>query len=447
MAKSMFVIVLLSTCLSASAGIFTSAGFSADSNFFPIAVWLQSPSNAAAYKATGINLYVGLWEGPTQQQLSDLKTAGMPVICDQNSYALDNLATYGDVIAGWMHGDEPDNAQWNGSGYDPCIAPDTIIGRFARWKARDSARPVYLNLGQGVSYTTWIGRGTCTGRTDMYPGYLQGCDIASYDIYPVNSSYDEVRGNLWYVPKGIDSLCRWSNNAKPVWCWIECTRIDSSSSVVPTPAQMKSEVWMALIHGARGFGYFCHSWYGTFREAAWLQDAAMRTAITAINRRIDTLAPVLNSTATEPDVTVTSSNPSVPVDIMAKNHGGSLYIFAAAMRNDTTTARFGISSLLGATGVTVLDEGRTIGISIGSATDWFGDRFDGYGVHLYKISTVASIKRHRPARGFGVKTGALERRTDHCYSLSGARIRPGMKRGVVIEVRNNRVIEKRIFLP
>src|ERR1044071_3172543 len=35
------------------------------SDRFPIAVWLQSPSNAARYQAAGVNLYVGLWKGPT----------------------------------------------------------------------------------------------------------------------------------------------------------------------------------------------------------------------------------------------------------------------------------------------------------------------------------------------------------------------------------------------
>src|SRR5262245_11351630 len=35
-------------------------GPSSDPNYFPIAVWLQQPSNAARYKAAGFNTYVGL---------------------------------------------------------------------------------------------------------------------------------------------------------------------------------------------------------------------------------------------------------------------------------------------------------------------------------------------------------------------------------------------------
>src|SRR5207302_11238564 len=49
----------------------------ADLNFFPIAVWLQSPKNAARYTAAGSNVYVRLWRGQTEEQLKTLTEAGM----------------------------------------------------------------------------------------------------------------------------------------------------------------------------------------------------------------------------------------------------------------------------------------------------------------------------------------------------------------------------------
>jgi hypothetical protein len=58
-------------------------GFLADPDRFPIAVWLQSPSRAADYKAIGINTYIGLWRGPTEDQLAELKRHGMRVVCSQ----------------------------------------------------------------------------------------------------------------------------------------------------------------------------------------------------------------------------------------------------------------------------------------------------------------------------------------------------------------------------
>ena len=59
-----------------------------DPDWFPIGVWLQSPRNAAKYKALGINLYVGQWKGPTKQQLETLTKARMPLIGSQTVAAL-----------------------------------------------------------------------------------------------------------------------------------------------------------------------------------------------------------------------------------------------------------------------------------------------------------------------------------------------------------------------
>src|SRR5262245_18732605 len=76
-----------------------------DPGYFPIAVWLQSPNMAARYRDAGINLYVGLWQGPTDEQLAQLKSAGMQVICSQNAVGLKHRED--PTIVGWMHGDEP----------------------------------------------------------------------------------------------------------------------------------------------------------------------------------------------------------------------------------------------------------------------------------------------------------------------------------------------------
>jgi hypothetical protein len=353
-------------------------------DFFPIGVWLQQPSHAMAYKKAGVNMYVGLWDGLDQTQLTDLKKAGMKVMCDQNSFALGILNDT--TIYGWTQSDEPDNAQWNATTnqYDPCIAPSVIINTYNSIKMKDPSRPVYLNLGQGVSNIDWVGRGTCTGKTDMYPvyknGYVKASDIISFDIYPVNNT-DVTSGKLWYVPKGVDSLQVWAEGKKPVWCWIEVTKIDNKTSKrQPTPEEVKAEVWMALIHGASGFGYFCHSWKPTLNDAELLSDATMLAAVTIINKEIGSLAPVLNSTSTKGYASVNSSNTAVPIDIMTKNYGTANYIFSVGMRPGTTTATFTVSA---GNKIEVIGENRTLSIAGGK----FSDDFTSYGVHLYKITT------------------------------------------------------------
>ena len=111
-------------------------GLSADASFFPICVWLQSPHNARKYKEAGINTYIGLWRGPTEEQLAELKRAAMKVICHQNEVGLKHIDD--PTIVGWMHGDEPDNAQslGQGKGYGPPFLPERIIADY---------KPVFLH--------------------------------------------------------------------------------------------------------------------------------------------------------------------------------------------------------------------------------------------------------------------------------------------------------------
>lgn len=355
-----------------------------DPDFFPIAVWAQNPVNAAAYKENGINMYISIHGGIDQEKLDHLKKADMKVITHQNKFGLTVL--HEPLIYGWMHGDEPDNAQRSKSGknkWDPCKDPADIIRDYHKIKKNDPSRPVYLNVGRGVAYTNWVGRGVCRGRTDMYKisnnGYLKGCDIASFDIYPVNASEEDVRDQLWYVAKGIDSLQAWSENQKPAWCWIETTRISEKATRKPTPAEVRSEVWMALIHGAKGFGYFCHSFVGKTQDAALLHDAEMIQAVKEINEQVTSLARILNTPDSKGYATVKTSNEAIPVDIMTKKDGRTNYLFAVAMRDGKTTATFDVKS--GKT-VEVIGENRTIPIKKGK----FSDEFSDYGVHLYRIT-------------------------------------------------------------
>jgi len=385
-------------------------GLPDDSTYFPIAVWLQEPSNAGEYLETGVNLYVGLWKGPTEEQLSKLKTFAMPVICEQNEVGLTSQNK--DLIVGWLQQpDEPDNAQSNGQGgYDPCVPPDTMTARYNAIRAADSTRPVMINLGQGSAWFDYPGRGTCTGAAYMYREYMKAANLVTFDIYPVTSKYETVQGNLWYVPQGVDNLRVFSEDKKPIWAWIETTEINSETHK-PTPEQTRTEVWMALIHGARGIGYFCHRWIPRFHDHAWLDDPEMKAMITATNQQITELAPVLNSPTLDSVVTRNLAQPSgIGVDLMVKHFQDTLYIFAVGMEDfGANTATFTINYTDGITSpVIVMGEGREIALT----NNTFEDTFDGYKLHQYKIGgikrdslTTTGIFNHNPVtvKNFEIK--------------------------------------------
>ena len=352
----------------------------ADPGYFPIAVWLQDPRNARKYKDAGINLYVALWKGPTRAQIEALREAGMSVICDQGR---GGLALKDDpVIIGWMHGDEPDNAQEipGGKGYGPPILPEKIIADYERLRAADPTRPVLLNLGQGVAWDGWYGRGVRSNHPEDYREYVKGGDIVSFDIYPAVHDRKEIAGNLWYVPKGVDRLREWAGPGRKVWNCIECTRI-GNENVVPTPRQVRAEVWMSLIHGSQGLIYFVHEFKPKFIEAGLFAHPELLEEVTKVNKQIHELAPVLNSLTVEGAATVKSSDEKAPIDILVKRHAGATYLFAVAMRDAKAKASFEVKGIPEKAVAETIGGDRKIEVKGGK----FEDEIGGYEVKLFKI--------------------------------------------------------------
>jgi hypothetical protein len=356
----------------------------ADPGYFPIAVWLQDPVNARRYKEAGINLYVGLWRGPREDQLAALKAAGMPVICAQNEVGLARKAD--PTIVAWMHDDEPDNAQavvdakTGERSWGPPVPPARVVADYEKMRAADPSRPILLNLGQGVANDEWRGRGPGARRED-YHTYVKGGDIVSFDVYPVvGIGKPDGENYLWYVAKGVERLVQWTGGRRIIWNCIECTRI-SEEKAKATPHQVRAEVWMSLIHGSTGIIYFVHEWKPKFNEHALLDDPEMLAAVTAINRQIRELAPVLNSPTVKDGATVRSSEANVPIGLMTKRSGGATYLFAVGMRNAPARATFEVSGLRDVKTAEVLGEKRRIPVRDGR----FEDDFRAYDVHLYRI--------------------------------------------------------------
>jgi hypothetical protein len=393
-------------------------GLGRDTTYFPIAVWLQDPRNAPKYQAIGVNLYVALWKGPTPEQITELRRHGMPVICEQNEYALKHLDEK--TIVGWMHGDEPDNAQslGKGKGYGPPILPEKIVAAYRKIRENDPSRAVLLNLGQGVAWDGWYGRGVRTNHPEDYAEYVRGGDIVSFDIYPAVHDRPAVAGKLWYVARGVQRLRGWAGSDRIVWNCIECTRI-SNTKTKPTPRQVKAEVWMSIIHGSRGIIYFCHQFQPRFIEAGLLADEELARAVGAINRQIRELAPVINGPAVPDVATVTITPPDVSAEmarlvgprgiaLSARQYQGAVYLFAVRMEAADATGKFQVAGLRGESTIQVLGEDRTLRARDGQ----FEDDFAPHAVHLYKIhgaakdAEVSFIPEMSPLTGMDVPENA-----------------------------------------
>jgi hypothetical protein len=348
-------------------------GVPKDDKFFPIAVWVQSPRNAERFKAAGVNTYVGLWQGPTEEQLAQLKRVGMKVVCSQNSVGLAHKDD--PMIIGWLQNDEPDNAQSlsNGKGYGPPILPVKVVERYEQMRAADSTRPILLNLGQGVAWDNYIGRGVRRNHPEDYAEYAKGGDILSFDIYPATHDHAEIKGKLEFVPKGVERLKKWAGADREVWNCVEAKLGDGEAKMTPT--QLRAEVWMSLIHGSRGIIYFVHQFKPVFREASVFEDAALLREFTRLNKQIAELAPALNGES----VHIEMKSEGGPIAAMAKRKGEEIYVFAVGMSGKAATGTFTLPEFKDLE-IQAVGERREFEKTGGGMVD----KFDGYEARIYR---------------------------------------------------------------
>lgn len=346
---------------------------------FPLGVWMQLPRLVEDYAALGINLYVGLWEGPTEAQLEPLLGSGIGVIAAQTPIAL--APRYNGLVTGWLLPDEPDNAQPLpfGLGHGWPTPPRKTAAQARRMVRQDpEGRPVLLNLGQGVANDRWHGRGAQSGKLGDYPAYAEAADILSFDIYPLGRPNPDTAGRIDLIGKGMTRLSHWSQAGQRLWAMIGTTQIEAGAPP-PTPAQLRASVWMAVIHGARGIIYFVHQFTPEFDSSALLRDPAQMAALAEINADLTRLAPVLNAPDLPGLVAVTA--PETPPALTLRALGETHYLFAIAMTAAPVTARFQLTAALGSM-VTDIDSGQKIPLQ---ARGFEASFPAGYGLRRFRI--------------------------------------------------------------
>jgi hypothetical protein len=348
-------------------------------------------NNATNFKNIGVNVFVGLWAWPPDTgELSTLAAAGVDVIAGGTS----DIATIlshpkANAVKGYQLYDEPDMPNTSAG----CSPPGSLQSMATAARSADPTRPVHINFGKGVAIPGWfIGGANCSSNVDQQAtSYLQSCDICSADYYAITDPYERPHcapDCLWRYGATVDRVRALTNYQKPVWNFIEtedcCSR---TAPTRPTAAQVKSAVWLSIIHGALGIEYFCHQFYDPVSHVsalitdACLVDATMAANLRTIDAQIAQLAPVLNSPWISNGVQVVSTTSGVPIDSMVKRYAGATYLFAIGGRAGAATGTFTVAGV-GAATAQVVGEGRSISVVNGR----FSDRFTvDYQVHIYQI--------------------------------------------------------------
>jgi hypothetical protein len=352
------------------------AGWTSPS-FFPVGVWFESVLSQADIdkdRAAGLNTYVELTANSDLGLIRNNRMFAMP------SASLRNL---GAETVSWLLEDEVDMWAGPGSGYD------IMRDRSAALPAGDG-RMRYANYGKGVMF--W------QSDTDASKFVNDYTNITSNDIYwytdphvcyassegpslGVTASNCRRAANYGLTMDRMRRLDGMDGSRQPIYAFIEVGHpFTESSAPTITGDQIAGAVMNSLIHEARGIIYFNHNFGGPCISQHVLRDscgAAVRPVVTETNRRIASLAPVLN---TQSYAWKFSAN----LDTMLKAYGGSYYVFAMPGRSGGTgDQQLTLPTGLAGAHAEVLFESRTVSTAGGVIRDSFA-RESSY--HVYKIT-------------------------------------------------------------
>jgi|SRR5579864_233394 len=328
--------------------------------FFPVMQWLQCPSNFLANVKLGVNVFLGKGcsDTPDASEVAKLAALGAFSVIPYDASVRASAGLFG-----WRFDDEPDG---NGKG------PSVIAGEYRHNRAEDSAHINFLtvesNFDSEMSPPT-----ISNGDRSVYRSYASATDAIGFDLYPIIG---------WCRPDWIGRVADAQRElvddyagGRPTYQWIEAasTSTQSCKGRGPTPAELRAEVWMAVVNGAKAVGYFTHSWtpdYSQFRVGVPVQAEMART-----DRELRELTPVLLGRKARLAIA-----PAAPVDAIARSYRGAVYAFAVNTSRSRQRVTLRLPAAAGARAI-VIDEGRSVRVSHGRLTDEFAP----LAVHAYEL--------------------------------------------------------------
>lgn len=335
--------------------------------FFPLFAWAVPRKRLDFNQQMGLNAIVPgekpEKEGGRKALLDDLAQREMYGMLDAGNYS-DELAAH-DALLLWKFGDEPDMKN---------IMPEALIKEYKELNEKDPKHPVWINLTPRFFdhyYKSYHAKGKCPDR-ETYKDYAKACDAISFDHYPVTGWNQPQRVHeLYHATKDFCTLYP----DRTVFVIVESADQDlkwtPKETRGPTPQETKAMVWMSIIGGAKGIGYF-HVAFEPFR---WDNlSAEMKKELPAVNKQITALAPAI---VAGKNLEISSDNDQVPA--RAVTYQGKAYLFAVNLTRKKETATFTVTGNYQT--ATVIDEDRERTVN----KHTFSDDFDALGVHLYAL--------------------------------------------------------------
>jgi hypothetical protein len=220
------------------------------------------------------------------------------------------------ALFGWRFDDEPDQKG---------VRPSEIARQY---RTRRVADPRHINF---LTLTTGFYSRMRKGDPADYVNYASATDAIGFDLYPVTGwCRPDWLPRVYDAQRELVALAAW----RPTYQWIEAISTASQFCTGRGVAarELRAEVWLALVGGAKAIGYFTHSWkptYSQFRVAPDVQTEMRRT-----DAEIAAYTPALLAAP----VRVAANVPAI-----ARRFHGATYVFAVNSSRAPVTARVAVA--------------------------------------------------------------------------------------------------------
>jgi hypothetical protein len=320
--------------------------------FFPVMLIDQCAADAAVQaRRFGINAILNEHcDGVSpHKQLTVIQRTSLAIL------PIDKPHVRGSGLLGWTYPDEPENNGWTPSSLrrahpyvrgnaDGLLSFVTTSGGFFRKPYTDSRFP-----------------------PSTYGQFARMADVAGFDLYPLGHCQSDLSA-VYEAQRAFIRLAR----GMPTFQWIETGPIKPTycGGFKMTAAQLNAEVWLAIVGGARGIGFFTHTWspdHKAFDVSPTLQRAMRKISDFLASVKPGLLGP-----------TVLSGVNSGAIKVVARAGGDKNYVFAVNTQPGPITAQLHVPSLHDGP-LQVFGEKRSV--SVGD--NRFVDTFKPLAVHVY----------------------------------------------------------------
>jgi len=261
----------------------------------------------------------------------------------------------GSGLAGWTYPDEPEGNGWT---------PATLAAGHPYPRGSNDGLIGLMTTGGGFFAAPYRDP---TIPESAYAGFARMADFAGFDLYPLGHCQSNL-SPVYAAQRAFAALA----GPTPTFQWIETGPIQPAycGGFTMLPTELSAEVWLAIAGGARGIGYFTHTW--SPQEQAFDVTPSIQHEMVRIDGLLAAVRPGLVG------LTTPSVADSPAIKLIARSGGGRTYVFAVNSHRAPIKAKLRVPALRNGR-LTVFGERRSLLVSHGYATDSFAP----LAVHIY----------------------------------------------------------------